>query len=116
MQPSRWRCRSPGRSFTRTRTGDGGTFDTADAGRIAAELPQSIGNRPSVVPGHFMLGLELRDTVAIAVAVSDDGQVRARADATSASDLVSAAIEALDRVAASIGGPPAGSGAPGSPG
>jgi glucokinase len=60
-----------------------------------------------------MLGLELRDTVAIAVAVGDDGQVRARADATSASDLGSAAIEALDRVAASIGadGPPAGAGA-----
>src|ERR1700730_15674056 len=65
-----------------------------------------------------MLGLELRDTVAIAVAVGDDGQVRARADATSASDLASAAIEALDRVAASIGagGPPAGPGAPGHPG
>jgi predicted NBD/HSP70 family sugar kinase len=65
-----------------------------------------------------MLGLELRDTLAIAVAVDGEGQVRARADATSASDLASAAFEALDRVAASIGadGPPAGSGNPGNAG
>jgi glucokinase len=65
-----------------------------------------------------MLGLELRDTVAIAVAVDEDGHVRARADATSPSDLASAAIEALDRVAAAVGPgrSPGGSGALAGPG
>ncbi|MBI4485138.1 MAG: ROK family protein [Acidobacteria bacterium] len=51
-----------------------------------------------------MLGLELRDSVAVAVAVDDAGVVRARAEASSAPEPTAAAFEALDRVVASTGG------------
>jgi glucokinase len=50
-----------------------------------------------------MLGLELRDTLAIAVAVDDAGKVRDRAEATSSPDLTAAAFAALEQLAASAG-------------
>jgi glucokinase len=46
-----------------------------------------------------MLGLELRDTLAVAVAVDDRGQLLARAEVETGSDLSAAAVAALDRVA-----------------
>ena len=46
-----------------------------------------------------MLGLELRDTLAVAVAVDDRGQLLARAEVETGSDLSAAAAAALDRVA-----------------
>jgi glucokinase len=49
-----------------------------------------------------MLGLELGDGVAVAVAVDEDGKVRARSE-VKAPDLGAAAVEAADRVAASTG-------------
>jgi ROK family protein len=50
-----------------------------------------------------MLGIEVRDAAVIAVVVGEDGKVRARADAASASDLTGAALEAIGRVAPSNG-------------
>ena len=51
-----------------------------------------------------MLGLELRDTVAVAVAVDDRGQLLARAEVETGSDLSAAAVAALDRVASAAKG------------
>jgi hypothetical protein len=50
-----------------------------------------------------MLGVELHEHAALAVAIGDDGQVRARAEVDGSSDLTAAALTALDRVAASDG-------------
>jgi len=52
-----------------------------------------------------MLGLELRDTVAVAVSVDDRGQVLARAEVEAGSDLSAAAVAALDRVRVASAGP-----------
>lgn len=52
-----------------------------------------------------MLGLELRDTTAIAVAVDESGRVLARSAVDSPPDLAGAAITALDGVATTGGGP-----------
>jgi predicted NBD/HSP70 family sugar kinase len=52
-----------------------------------------------------MLGLELRDTVAVAVSVDDRGEVLARAEVDAGSDLSEAAVAALDRVRAASAGP-----------
>ena len=52
-----------------------------------------------------MLGLELRDTVAVAVSVDDRGEVLARAEVDSGSDVSEAAVAALDRVRAASAGP-----------
>ncbi len=51
-----------------------------------------------------MLGVELHEHAALAVAIGEDGQVRARAEVDGSSDLATAALTALDRVAASDGG------------
>ena len=51
-----------------------------------------------------MLGLELLEHTAIAVAVGDDGLVHARAEAAASPELATAALDALDRVAAAGGG------------
>jgi predicted NBD/HSP70 family sugar kinase len=51
-----------------------------------------------------MLGLELRDTLALAVAVDDRGRLLARAEVETGSDLSAAAASALDRVAAAAQG------------
>ena len=51
-----------------------------------------------------MLGLELRDTVAVAVAVDGRGQVLARAEVDAGLDLSATAFAALDRVAAASAG------------
>ena len=51
-----------------------------------------------------MLGLELRDTFALAVAVDDRGQLLARAEVETGSDPSAAALAALDRVAAAAQG------------
>ena len=51
-----------------------------------------------------MLGLELRDTLAVAVALDDRGQVLARAEADAGADLSAAAFAALDRVRAASPG------------
>ncbi len=48
-----------------------------------------------------MLGVELHEHAALAVAIGEDGQVRARAEVEGSSDLAAAALSALDRVAAS---------------
>jgi hypothetical protein len=48
-----------------------------------------------------MLGLELRDTVAVAVEVDEEGCVRARAQEASSGDLGAAAMSAIERVARS---------------
>ena len=51
--------------------------------------------------GDFkMLGVDLGDTVAVAVAVDDRGQVLARAEVEAGSDMRTAAVAALDFVAA----------------
>ena len=50
-----------------------------------------------------MLGLELRETVAVAVALDDRGQVLKRAEAGASADLSATASAALDRVRASAG-------------
>jgi predicted NBD/HSP70 family sugar kinase len=52
-----------------------------------------------------MLGLELRDTVAVAVSVDDRGEVLARAEVDAGSDLSEGAVAALDRVRAASAGP-----------
>ena len=54
---------------------------------------------------HATLGLELRDTAAVAVAVDDRGQVLARAEVDHDADPSAAALAALDRVAAASPGP-----------
>jgi len=51
-----------------------------------------------------MVGLELRDTLAVAVAVDDRGQLLARAEVETGSDPSAAAVAALDRVAAAAQG------------
>ena len=51
-----------------------------------------------------MLGLELRDAVAVAVAVDERGQVLARAEVDAGLDLSATAFAALDRVAAASAG------------
>ncbi|HWF83615.1 MAG TPA: ROK family protein [Vicinamibacterales bacterium] len=48
-----------------------------------------------------MLGIELHERAALAVAIGDDGQLRARAEVDGSSDLAAAALTALDRVAPS---------------
>jgi predicted NBD/HSP70 family sugar kinase len=50
-----------------------------------------------------MLGIELQDHVARAVAIDDEGGVSARAEVIASPDLASAALEALDRVAGHAG-------------